>query len=93
MAKDEIAYLREVAMPEVTLSAESLARVGIKLLNKYQVKLRCDGCGMIWRPVPCPEIRLPHGWWLCPRGCNGHHVADPVAGQETDGPKSPREGL
>lgn len=58
---------------EIVLSNESLAQVGIKLLNKYRVQLRCEACGMVWRPVPCPEVRLPHGWWICPRGCNRHY--------------------
>ena len=68
-------------MAEVMLTAESLARVGVKLLNKFRVRLRCEKCGRSWMPVPCPEIRLPHNWWVCPYGCN-RHLANAAAAHD-----------
>ncbi len=63
-------------MPDIRLTPESLESVGVQLLDKFRVKLRCAKCGMIWSPVPCPEVRLPDGWWICPRGCNRHLAVD-----------------
>ena len=59
-------------MVEIRLTPESLATVGVSILNKYRVRLRCQNCGRVWMPVPCPEVRLPDGWWICPSGCNKH---------------------
>jgi len=57
-------------MTDVKVTSESLERVGVKLLDKFRIKLQCMTCGMIWQPVPFPELRLPRNWWHCPRGCN-----------------------
>ena len=63
-------------MTEVMLTPESLAQVHVKLLNRFRCKLRCETCGQVWMPVPCPEIRLPANWWVCPHGCNKNALVE-----------------
>lgn len=59
-------------MTEIQVTPDSLATVGVKLLDRFRVRLQCKTCGLIWQPIPCPEVRLPPRWWQCPRGCNKH---------------------
>ncbi|NLS76717.1 MAG: hypothetical protein GXY76_05575 [Chloroflexi bacterium] len=76
-------------MPEIRLTTESLDTVGVQILNKFRVKLRCAQCGMTWSPVPCPEVRLPDGWWHCPRGCNRHRDAASAPARPAESSQQP----
>lgn len=52
------------------ISAAQMARVGVRLLNKYGRVLRCESCGASWCPQPAPGGSLPSGFWHCPNRCN-----------------------
>jgi len=58
----------------VTCSQNSLARVGVTLLDSNPIELRCNHCGTIWQPGRLSSGRLPQGWWKCP--CDPRHTVD-----------------
>lgn len=47
-----------------------LNKVGVELLDRSRMVLRCRECGQRWSPNVQPGGRLPRGYWRCPRGCN-----------------------
>ena len=52
------------------LSAEQLATVGVRKLNKYGMVLQCQACETIWSPSLAADGELPRGFWQCPNRCN-----------------------
>lgn len=50
----------------VRLTKKSLEKVGVELVSKEQVQLRCMQCGQSWSPNLKTAGRLPRGWWKCP---------------------------
>ena len=52
------------------LSAVQLARLGVQILNKYDLSLQCMTCGEVWSPQRDPDGRLAPGFWQCPHKCN-----------------------
>ncbi|HEX9014237.1 MAG TPA: hypothetical protein VF813_11995 [Anaerolineaceae bacterium] len=50
----------------MTPDANSLARVGVELLNLNPLELRCKKCRAYWQPGRLSSGRLPQGWWRCP---------------------------
>ena len=52
------------------MSRVQLARLGIELLNKYDLLLRCVTCGETWTPHTDSHGKLAAGYWACPNKCN-----------------------
>lgn len=52
------------------MSSVQLARLGVDLLNKYDLVLRCVMCGETWSPQLDHKDRLIAGYWHCPNKCN-----------------------
>lgn len=47
-----------------------MAKLGVRLLNKYGRVLQCEACEATWCPQPAAGGSLPHGFWRCPNRCN-----------------------
>jgi len=52
------------------MSGPQLAKLGVQILNRYDLELQCLTCGERWSPRPHPDGRLPRGYWKCPNRCN-----------------------
>jgi hypothetical protein len=50
-------------------SPTQLKKVGILIVNGNPLRLRCDKCAEEWT-LDKKGLRLPKGYWRCPRGCN-----------------------
>ena len=59
-----------VKRSNVRYSETSLARVGVELINRSSVSLRCESCGQVWSPNLRRGGAMPRGWWRCPNACN-----------------------
>ena len=46
-----------------------LRKVGVKILDKVNIRLQCEKCGQEWSPNLLPGGRLPRNYWKCPNGC------------------------
>lgn len=55
--------------PPRRFSAPELARVGVEILNRHRLLLRCAVCGSVWSPNVRSGGRLPRGYWRCENGC------------------------
>ena len=49
-----------------------LAQLGITVLDRQDVRLRCNACGLAWRPEVDFSGHLPFDYWVCPARCNQH---------------------
>jgi len=47
-----------------------LSKVGVEVLDRTHVHLRCKVCGTTWSPNLRTGGKLPRGYWKCPNGCN-----------------------
>jgi hypothetical protein len=47
-----------------------MAKVGVRLLNKFGRLLQCETCETTWSPEPAGDGSLPRGFWRCPNKCN-----------------------
>jgi hypothetical protein len=47
-----------------------MARLGVRLLNRYGGILQCERCQATWTPKLMPDGSFPRGHWRCPNGCN-----------------------
>jgi hypothetical protein len=47
-----------------------MAKLGVRLLNKYGRILQCEACEATWSPQPTADGSLPPGFWRCPNRCN-----------------------
>jgi hypothetical protein len=52
------------------LSGPQLARLGVEILNKYDLFLKCMSCGEVWTPQLEADGSLKRGGWRCPNRCN-----------------------
>lgn len=52
------------------LSGPQLAKLGVRILNRFDLELECATCGERWSPHRLPDGRLPEGYWKCPNRCN-----------------------
>jgi hypothetical protein len=52
------------------LSGPQLARLGIQILNRYNLLLQCMTCNETWTPALKPDGTLHQGYWVCPNKCN-----------------------
>jgi len=52
------------------LPAQQLEKLGVKILNKYDLSLQCRICGEVWSPEYLPDGSLLRGYWKCPNRCN-----------------------
>ncbi len=48
----------------------ALARMGVKVLNRYGLLLECAQCGTRWAPRLIAGWHRPAGYWRCPNRCN-----------------------
>jgi hypothetical protein len=46
-----------------------LKKVKVSALRVLPLLLRCDQCRTTWQ-VSKKGLRLPKGYWRCPKGCN-----------------------
>lgn len=51
------------------ISEYQLKKVGVIIVNSESLTLRCGKCSQSWA-VKQRGLRLPKGYWKCPRGCN-----------------------
>jgi hypothetical protein len=51
------------------ISEYQLKKVGVILLSAKPLTLKCCKCEAVW-PVITKGLRLPKGYWRCPKGCN-----------------------
>jgi len=49
-----------------SIGREELARVGLVLVARTPLVVRCQTCGAEWRPQRLSRVR----WWRCQNGCN-----------------------
>ncbi len=55
----------------VKISEESLAKVGVEIMDHARLILRCKGCAAEFSPIrKAGAKRMPKRWWLCQNGCN-----------------------
>lgn len=52
------------------LSRAQMARVGVDILNRDRVYLKCQTCGAEWSLNVKPGGLLPKNYWICENGCN-----------------------
>jgi len=52
------------------LPAQQLEKLGVKILNKYDLSLQCRVCGEVWFPEYLEDDSLLRGYWKCPNRCN-----------------------
>lgn len=52
------------------MSAVQLTRLGVELLNRYDLVLKCMVCGETWSPHLDHKQRLAAAYWHCPNKCN-----------------------
>lgn len=52
-------------MPQVQMS-----RLGIEMLNRDALLLKCMTCGTTWTPQADSRGVLEPGYWVCPNKCN-----------------------
>jgi hypothetical protein len=52
------------------LTGAKLAKLGVEILNRYDLLLRCRICAAEWTPALKPDGSLPRGYWQCPNKCN-----------------------
>lgn len=52
------------------LTREKLARLGVRILNRYDLELECANCRERWMVPRLPGGRLAPGYWKCPNRCN-----------------------
>lgn len=62
--------LEHPAATQRLLSATQLAKLGVRIQNKYDLSLECLTCSEVWAPVRHPDGTLPRGYWKCPNRCN-----------------------
>jgi hypothetical protein len=55
---------------ERRVEGAQMARLGVRLLNRYGRILQCEQCRTTWTPEPAPDGSLPRGFWRCPNRCN-----------------------
>jgi hypothetical protein len=53
-----------------TALGAQMAKVGVRLLNRYGQVLECEKCGEQWTPQQAADGSLPRGFWHCPNKCN-----------------------
>jgi hypothetical protein len=47
-----------------------MAKLGVRLVNKYGRVLQCQACEATWSPQPAADGSLARGFWRCPNRCN-----------------------
>lgn len=52
------------------LDGAMLAKLGIRIRNRWDSELECLSCGERWTPYRYPDGRLAPGYWKCPNRCN-----------------------
>ena len=47
-----------------------LSQLGVRLVNRTNVVLKCEKCGEVWAPQLDSDGKLPFDYWICPVRCN-----------------------
>ena len=47
-----------------------LSELGVQLVNRTNLVLRCTECGETWAPQLDSDGKLPFDYWVCPVRCN-----------------------
>jgi len=50
------------------------AALGIRLVNRTDVVLKCVKCGEAWAPQLDSDGKLPFDYWVCPVRCNAERA-------------------
>jgi len=59
--------------PSIAFSTDDLARVGVDIVDRDSLMLRCRKCGAAWSVLSQPNGELPAGYWQCENGCNANN--------------------
>lgn len=51
-------------------TTQELAKVGVVLIDRDEIRLGCCCCGREWSPNLRQDGRLFRGYWQCFEGCN-----------------------
>ena len=51
------------------ISEYQLKKVGVRIVNPESLTIGCSRCAQSWT-IRQKGLRLPKGYWKCPRGCN-----------------------
>ena len=52
------------------LRSPQLAKLGVKVINRFALSLECKTCKEQWTPQRHADGRLIKGYWRCPNRCN-----------------------
>ena len=52
------------------MSEPQLTKLGVQLVDRNELSLRCLACGHIWAPQLDCDGKLGFTYWLCPASCN-----------------------
>jgi hypothetical protein len=52
------------------ISAPQLAALGLELVTREPLVIRCSVCGVEWRPVRLPQMGHANNSWRCQNGCH-----------------------
>jgi hypothetical protein len=55
---------------ECRVLGAQMAKVGVRLLNRYGRVLQCEACEATWYLQPEADGSLSQGFWRCPNRCN-----------------------
>jgi hypothetical protein len=55
-------------------TARQLAKVGVEIMDRNRIWLRCSNCSTVWSPTIHRSGKMSRGYWKCPRGCNCQQV-------------------
>jgi hypothetical protein len=51
------------------MSTPQLAALGLELVTREPLVIRCSMCGVEWRPVRLPRLGHINNSWRCQNGC------------------------
>lgn len=67
MAQATLAIPRQ---DERRMLGAQMAKLGVRLLNRYGRVLQCEACAATWSPQLTAAGFFPRGFWRCPNRCN-----------------------
>ena len=61
------------------MAEAELAELGIALVNRADVVLKCIKCGEAWVPQLDSDGKLSFDYWVCPLRCNARRAKSNLA--------------
>jgi hypothetical protein len=52
------------------MTDSELSELGVRLVNRTDLVLKCGKCGETWAPQLDSDGKLPFDYWVCPTKCN-----------------------